>query len=283
MSARHATSRATFTLVCLALAAGCGGTKHDPSGAPLPDCSEDCGEIAGGPGSGGGSDAGTADATTDAGADAGTIDVEGSIGRTVDDAFFATGALAWPADVTAYADATGATKTASTSGPSWAMAGLAAGSTWFAIKGATEGGKSPFLPTMMHADVETNSTSIDLLAVDSDVLTATALALSPPQTLDTTAAQVIVTFETGTKLTSGVVVSNGFGAVIAYDAAPGYQLVSQGASATLTGGTALLLNMPAQAWPGAIVTIPFTNPSSGQRTVNVRVASGFVTRVFVAL
>jgi hypothetical protein len=266
------------TLLVLAAAAVVGGCSGSPNYARPAD--ESCmippcvvgGNASGLPGGGGGT------------VDGGTTTLGGSVGMFTDAEF---------SQATPFGGA-GTIGVFGAAGPPNVAAAAFAGPT-YSIPSAP-------IATVLWADVESPSTTSvmpTLTAIDGTGTVASVVAFvqnsvmaqifgelsRAPQTLNTTRAQLVVTFvnSTGAPVSGVTVTLAPQGSDVAYDSGVGYTDVAQFA-ATGARGTALVLNAIAAPWPGALTEVSFKSGTPAvTSTFNAYVAQGAATITKVAI
>lgn len=267
-------------LGALALLASCSEKKPEP--APLlDDCiGNDC-KASGGNGSGDGTGGGQGgdDDTIDGGAT--TVTVTGTVMATVDEGFLAAAAFTGAAEVHARGEG-GADIVSETAAGQFTIDDVATGSNWFALD--EKHAQRLMMPTLQPVRVRADNPTATLVGIDQSQFLMVLNNLVPTQIAHPNSGHAILFFVRDDVPVQGVSIKRWASAeVVAYDIAAGYETAAPpDESGTGERGTALLVNMPATAFPGSSVDIHF-EVDGVPRAASIQLASGYVTRVAIAV
>jgi hypothetical protein len=152
----------------------------------------------------------------------------------------------------------------------WSVSGAESGTLW-ADMHATIMGEDAF-DTLQVLD----GSGTELVFVPRSVLDTIVSGLSSVQSVNTDFAQIVLSFvDTSRQPVAGVVIAEPT-ATVAYDAGSSYT-DAKGApfGATQDRGMAIIVNYPAQPFPGAQVTIQYAKPGDTRATpIDLRAAVG---------
>jgi hypothetical protein len=279
---------ATPALLAVILAGACAKSEERP---PPPVCAGECGRptnvrigVPTSPGGGGES----GEVPGDGGENSSdTVTLTGNVQLLFDNGRFDTGEIFGDAAVIKSTRADGQTSSDTWTGtPPYTVEELPAQSTvWLLVTPQTAGADAEVTlePVLTeHADAKGFVTADLGIVRESNIETLFDL-LSVPIQRDASAAQVVlrlVARGAGSGLTplSGVIVKATSAEGITYGASGSYSDV---ATATDTTGVAVLLNVPAGGWPGALVSVQFSGAKTGG--AEVRAVGGAVSLVTLLL